>query len=1425
MQVARADKSTVKGVGFNLQPFSSEKGKKMIDAQRDSRRQRHLQSYRECEKFLEQFYDNFMEKKSEIKEKVNMFLSASDEDVQHIMAELTDEALLAHEIDFVNAAWEKVTVHHNARKDHLDQTLDEFKELQDFQQKNSGQYWNRLKEELTETAFLLEPAVIELVDEWKAKEELRYKKEHEDSYAFHQKLVEEEKEKHNKLKQEWEDRRIRFHVLKQEHALKTFQERIDSPEFVNPEERIELFDRLKHTQIEVYRKRMAQLKDLDNTNTPSLTAKKVEQVATKLDQINDEAQEEYDDIAAKLTDCIKNSNREMDTALENLRDFLHANKAQIEEGMTYDIIIEEQALPFVNRRKQEAQELYANAYKYLEELDDKMNEICKNIIEFLKKLAKKYDKGKDDLKNTELQFNIKLAQCADNNYDAIDDQEESLSKNIDEMRKAIHHVELNQKLNECFDQLDAITKSYRNYNKEYCEIVENYPDELETFYEKFERNCAECFKLLGEEKREEIKELFEKETAERQRKLEEEALRKYEEEKRLEELKAKEEEEKNPKGGAKKAPPKAAPKKGKDADKPDLNVPQLQVPQIQEFKSKSGYKYLVKRSTEEIATELMQIKSEESEKEGEGEEDEKQPEEKAPVPPPAEPKKEAAEEGEGEDKDKEVPKEPVNPYLENTRKIPPQDPDGNKVLEGDLIIKHSEIKGLLDNFFGRMFNWISEQKQDTFKQMRVNNKELIDSNIDELDENLRKQWPRKGKLEVEVYQERKSQITAHNKKYERQIRQCLERHNKSEEMWAYLMEKIEREFEGHDRKQDKIKQNIPECKNLAELQGTSRKERDSIQSFEEKITEITDKLYDIAVAQSDALIKLNSDMLKSCQLFGQGGNYSELEIEWYRKQMDEINEMLQHFRQEKENELENVNLRLKGALTEPYEKFEAEYKSGMHSLVAKEGLGKKFGAPRRIIQERMRAEMTKCEQAQSGIENLLDKLGQLCGEWIGDQATSSLSIEIRKVQICIMRCIIRYGKYLNAFRTGDQIIRELKELDPISLIENKETLELTEEEKATYEDRKERELFHLNTIGTPQEENGRFTEKVEKINSMAIEHCQKLYVGEDAKWLVGDKKIPEYLNIYLKGVNTQAEEFRIQSVRYLREASLEYIQLCEKVPSTVFCYIEEKYSTRINQAIQAIEREYNQYEREDKELRAHHLKRFRPNLANPANAEELEELNKEAKERTEKFMDKVDETQIQLVDLETEKSNEFYIVYLNNLRCLLKLYNALVYKEHFIKLPGDEIEVKKKLNIRVLTAKYQGKDLSTQPKRKWKGLGPNPFKVDLTKYDTFAEFAKPEVEKVQEEPEKPKGKDAGKKGVEEELPKINEIAEDIEIENTAHHKAIIKNRNEYFEKFTARFKHSFDRIMKKYDDIREEEENYNEYWEKNYKELRSRSQI
>lgn len=83
----------------------------MIENQRDSRRQRHLEALKEFEKFVEQFYDSFSERKTEIKERVKIFFSASDIEIDKIMAGLSDELLLANEIPYVNGIWEKVQQH------------------------------------------------------------------------------------------------------------------------------------------------------------------------------------------------------------------------------------------------------------------------------------------------------------------------------------------------------------------------------------------------------------------------------------------------------------------------------------------------------------------------------------------------------------------------------------------------------------------------------------------------------------------------------------------------------------------------------------------------------------------------------------------------------------------------------------------------------------------------------------------------------------------------------------------------------------------------------------------------------------------------------------------------------------------------------------------------------------------------------------------------------------------------------------------------------------------------------------------------------------------------------------------------------------------------------------------------------------------
>ena len=76
--------------------------------------------------------------------------------------------------------------------------------------------------------------------------------------------------------------------------------------------------------------------------------------------------------------------------------------------------------------------------------------------------------------------------------------------------------------------------------------------------------------------------------------------------------------------------------------------------------------------------------------------------------------------------------------------------------------------------------------------------------------------------------------------------------------------------------------------------------------------------------------------------------------------------------------------------------------------------------------------MTKCEQAQKGIEALIEKLQKLCEKSNNDYNDSfdylkektSLSMEIRITLVSVVRCILFYGQHINAFvKEPKQLVR------------------------------------------------------------------------------------------------------------------------------------------------------------------------------------------------------------------------------------------------------------------------------------------------------------------------------------------------------------------------------------------------------------------
>lgn len=72
------------------------------------------------------------------------------------------------------------------------------------------------------------------------------------------------------------------------------------------------------------------------------------------------------------------------------------------------------------------------------------------------------------------------------------------------------------------------------------------------------------------------------------------------------------------------------------------------------------------------------------------------------------------------------------------------------------------------------------------------------------------------------------------------MRAQLEKHNSLDEEWDYVVEQLTAEFQKFRDKHDKLKDTLASGKNLAELQGMSRREKDANQIFEEKVGEYND---------------------------------------------------------------------------------------------------------------------------------------------------------------------------------------------------------------------------------------------------------------------------------------------------------------------------------------------------------------------------------------------------------------------------------------------------------------------------------------------------------------------------------------------------------------------------------------------------------
>jgi hypothetical protein len=77
--------------------------------------------------------------------------------------------------------------------------------------------------------------------------------------------------------------------------------------------------------------------------------------------------------------------------------------------------------------------------------------------------------------------------------------------------------------------------------------------------------------------------------------------------------------------------------------------------------------------------------------------------------------------------------------------------------------------------------------------------------------------------------------------------------------------------------------------------------------------------------------------------------------------MNEIDALFTGMISKRVNSRTDITEQFKTLQKDPTAAFNLSYVESIQQLSAKDGLGKTFGQPRRLAQERLRSEMTKCE--------------------------------------------------------------------------------------------------------------------------------------------------------------------------------------------------------------------------------------------------------------------------------------------------------------------------------------------------------------------------------------------------------------------------------------------------------------------------------
>ncbi|TYZ64821.1 hypothetical protein PybrP1_004955 [[Pythium] brassicae (nom. inval.)] len=517
-----------------------------------------------------------------------------------------------------------------------------------------------------------------------------------------------------------------------------------------------------------------------------------------------------------------------------------------------------------------------------------------------------------------------------------------------------------------------------------------------------------------------------------------------------------------------------------------------------------------------------------------------------------------------------------------------------------------------------------------------------------LEERLRLHWPRTGRLGVQVHQPRLGELMSHRQRLERQLRALLNKGEAQEREFACRAERALAHAEHVRVQQLACQAQLPMHASLAALQGQEGRSTKLLNAFKSEAAEHVEALRTLTATHAGALAAAAQEFLRACaaQLFPDVAG------------CDVISGCDYH-----PAELRAAQAQVRALATA----FRARYQRCLQSLSMTDGLGQRFGLPRRTAQERYRSEVTRCDERSATIDALLASLRALAAAAAAAPAEGGSVVDATLRLLLQLRAKMHSrGRYFGLLANASQLEVVPVEFDPsggavggAAVLRDRDVVDAQDAQDA-----------------------GSFLDFVCDVSARCRENTRAIYEQEGKLDELPPGAVPPSLDEYLLGLAAKARAYVLRQELVFREQVRAFEQLLGLAPERALTDLVARAQAALSRATGQLETGLEADLTELLVQKKAHADELRPALCSPNNVRALDALSAREAERSRRAVARLQLFRAQAVRALLQASSAFERELVALFRCLMTVLDSSVMTQADLQpLSGEPLAARKRKSL------------------------------------------------------------------------------------------------------------------------------------------------